>query len=179
MAKTKILNVRLTEEMYDKLNKICAENKIKKSEFIEKLFGELANKKTELISKSDENQNSITYGLRLTEEEAKSFNNYASKVGETRSRLLRKMVRELINNGVPDLLKNEESTIRFVIRQLSGISRNLNQITSSIHKNDSNAKRINSEYLESIKDHVNSVKNEFVKYLSITRKRIVLDNNGN
>lgn len=118
---------------------------------------------------------SETLHVRLTEDEQLAFQKYIDKVGVNRSVLLRKMVRELVNYPYPDLLKDEQSMIRVVIRYLAGISRNLNQITAAINTGKLAHRSVDNNYLDEIKKHVDDVKNEFLRYLEITRKRLVIN----
>ena len=46
--------------------------------------------------------------VRLTQEEGQAFRHFAEGLGETRARIMRKMIRESIN-GIPDLLNDERS----------------------------------------------------------------------
>lgn len=67
-----------------------------------------------------------------------------------------------------------QSAVRIVIRYLAGISRNLNQITTVINTGKLSHRSIDQHYLSDIQAHVDNVKNEFLKYLEITRKRLVI-----
>lgn len=109
--------------------------------------------------------------VRLTTDEADAFKNLADAAGETRSGLLRKAVREMVNDPYPDLLHDEQSTLRVVIRTLVGISRNLNQITTAINSGNTNHSKVDEMYLSRVQSHVDDVKKSFIEYLDITRKR--------
>ncbi|CAM4435699.1 MAG: hypothetical protein LEGION0398_MBIBDBAK_01369 [Legionellaceae bacterium] len=111
--------------------------------------------------------------VRLNDTESTAFKNYCDSIGETRSRILRKLVRELINNQYPDLLHDEQSMLRIVIRYLAGISRNFNQITVAINKGNSSHRNIDINYLNQIKKYVSDVQNELKKYFEVTRNRDV------
>ncbi len=56
--------------------------------------------------------------VRVTEDESEAFKYFAEGLGETRARILRKMIRESIN-GVPDLLHDERSLLMVAIHSWS------------------------------------------------------------
>lgn len=112
--------------------------------------------------------------VRLTPAEAEGFKNFADEKGELRSVLLRKAVREMVNEPYPDLLQDEQSAVRVAIRQLAGICRNLNQVTTAINGGIARDVHIDKPYLNHIKQHVDAVKAEFLNYLDITRKRKII-----
>jgi len=112
--------------------------------------------------------------VRLTPEEARAFKNFADEKKEFRSVLLRKAVREMVNEPCPDLLQDEQTTVRVVIRQLAGICRNLNQVTTAINSGIARDIHVDILYLNQIKQHVDTVKDEFLNYLEITRKRKII-----
>jgi hypothetical protein len=70
--------------------------------------------------------------VRITPEENEAFKALALNMEESRSRIVRKMVREAITGNI-DLLTDEQSLLKIAIRQLIGIANNLNQITATMH----------------------------------------------
>lgn len=68
--------------------------------------------------------------VRLTPEEADAFLAQANSLGIKRARLLRKMIREFINQQ-PDLLESEQNHLRNIVRLLMGLSRMAQQIRTS------------------------------------------------
>lgn len=120
------------------------------------------------------NNKSETLHVRLTEDEHIAFKKCADELGVKRSELLRKMVRELVNQPYPDLLHDEQSMLRVVIRYLAGISRNLNQIAAAINTGKLAHRSVDNHYLNEIKHHVDEVKSEFLTYINITRKRLIV-----
>jgi hypothetical protein len=72
--------------------------------------------------------------IRVTPEQREGFLKFTDKIGETPSRLLRKLIRESINGDI-DLLPDELLLLRILNRQLYGISNNLNQINKAMNNN--------------------------------------------
>ena len=107
--------------------------------------------------------------VRLTEEEAHAFIKVAESLRETRSRLLRKMIREAINQS-PDLLSDERSVLLIAIRQLVGIARNLNQVTAAMHSG-AVPRTMDEQYLSSVISYVKEVKNSFEVHIRKTKNR--------
>ena len=107
--------------------------------------------------------------VRLTEEEAHAFIKVAESLRETRSRLLRKMIREAINQS-PDLLSDERSVLLIAIRQLVGIARNLNQVTAAMHSGAVH-RTMDEQYLSSVISYVKEVKNAFEVHIRKTKNR--------
>lgn len=65
--------------------------------------------------------------LRLTEAEQKAFIVFAERAGESRARLLRKAVRDMVGLG-PDMLRADLESFREAVYQVAAIGRNLNQV---------------------------------------------------
>lgn len=70
--------------------------------------------------------------LRLTDAEQKAFIAFAERVGESRARLLRKAVRDMVGLG-PDLLRGDLEPFREAVYQLAAIGRNLNQVARTLN----------------------------------------------
>lgn len=65
--------------------------------------------------------------LRLTEAEQKAFIVFAERAGESRARLLRKAVRDMVGLG-PDMLRADLESFREAVYQVAAVGRNLNQV---------------------------------------------------
>jgi hypothetical protein len=112
--------------------------------------------------------------VRITPEENEAFIALALNMEESRSRLVRKMVREAITGNI-DLLTDEQSLLKIAIRQLIGIANNLNQITATMHANTT-PPAIDMKYLEELKEYVYAVKSELVNYVKHTTQRWITFN---
>jgi predicted DNA-binding protein len=109
--------------------------------------------------------------VRLTLEENSTFKKIAGGIGETRSRLLRKMIREVINNDI-DLLTDEQSFLKIAIRQLVGIANNLNQIAAAMHSGRTH-RTIDEHYLNELKNHITTVRKALEAHIIKTKTRWV------
>ncbi len=108
---------------------------------------------------------------RLTIDEDVAFNKLVERYGESRSRLIRKMIREAVN-GEPDLLTDEQSLLKIAIRQLIGIANNLNQVTMAIHAGLTH-RVVDEKYLSEVFKHVIQVKLELQNSIKKTKCRWV------
>lgn len=113
--------------------------------------------------------------VRLTPDEYQAFTRLAQKMHETRSALLRKAIREMINNPISDLLQEEQILVRVVIRHLAGIGNNLNQIAHAVNSGVIPQQRVDVAYLDRIQQQVFAVKSAFRQYLTVTRQRRIID----
>ena len=74
--------------------------------------------------------------IRLNASEDRAVIQLAGSRGEkTRSRLVRKMIRDSIAEG-PDLLKDDLKTMQEGFRQVAAIGRNINQLAKAAHSGD-------------------------------------------
>ncbi len=87
-----------------------------------------------------------------------------------RSRFIRKLVRDYIGMG-PDLATIEIKEFREAVRQLTGIARNLNQITSRINSDEKQLSSLSEHYLDDIKSHVDNVNDTLKNYIKRTIDR--------
>jgi len=108
--------------------------------------------------------------VRLTLEESEKLSNYVNKIGVKRSKLFKKVVREIINNE-PDLIVEEMKEFKNAVRQLSGISANLNQITRAINSGKVPKNSIKQSYYSDLNDNVNELKNKLNLYIDATINR--------
>lgn len=109
--------------------------------------------------------------VRVTEEEFEAFKKFAEGLGETRGRILRKMIREAVNQSI-DLLHDEKSLLMVAIRQLVGIAHNLNQITAAMHSGRTH-RTIDNNYLVEIKKYIFEVRMALEDPIKKTKNRWV------
>ena len=72
-------------------------------------------------------------GVRLREEEWAGLVQLAENLGETPSRIIRRLVREAINGG-PDYFDDGLLDLRRMYRELNSIGRNLNQLSRAANR---------------------------------------------
>lgn len=94
---------------------------------------------------------------------------------KNKSRIVRKIIREYLDLG-PDLLESEMTDFRHAVRQLSGVARNLNQLTAYVHSDASNLTKVTPEYLDRVIKHVNSLSEELKRYVKRTKDRLSENN---
>lgn len=114
-----------------------------------------------------------TIHVRLTPEEKEQGENLSETLlGKPNlSRLIRKLLREAI--GAPDLLPKEREEFSLAIRQLTGIARNLNQITAAIHSDKNQIKRFSDFNIEALLGHVTAVRDSLKQVILSSQKRLV------
>lgn len=110
--------------------------------------------------------------VRLTEEEWQHAEAASIALfGNTnKSQLLRKLLRDYIGMG-PNLVEQELKEFREAVRQLTGIARNLNQITARINNDEKNITHLSENNLERIKEKVSNVNAQLKGYISNTITR--------
>ncbi|MDH5327720.1 MAG: MobC family plasmid mobilization relaxosome protein [Gammaproteobacteria bacterium] len=117
------------------------------------------------------NKSSALY-VRITEEEAELFSQYAESVGETRSRILRKIVRELITEQ-PDLVSAELAVFKTALRQLSGATTNLNQLTRAVNSGKVPKRMTEESYWKGLRAEVKSLSKTLRQVMDATATRWV------
>ena len=110
--------------------------------------------------------------FRISKDEGESFNQYCEKNDIKKSRLLRKVVREIITNE-PDLLPEEMEAFKDAVRQLAGISRNLNQITRKVNSGACPTQLSNQGYWDDLGDYVKAVRHSLDEIIDKTENRWV------
>jgi transposase-like protein len=110
--------------------------------------------------------------VRLAASERDAFAAAAKRLGETRSNLLRRAVREIINRPA-DLLEKELAGLDEAVYQLRAIGRNLNQITRAMHLGELRDGRINPALLEELKQVVGQLANRVAELAEKSRLRRV------
>ncbi len=91
--------------------------------------------------------------VRLAADECAAFAAAAKRLGESRSNLLRRAVREIINRPA-DLLEKELAGLDEAVYQLRAVGRNLNQITRAMHQGELKDGQIDAALLEELKQTV-------------------------
>ena len=72
-------------------------------------------------------------GVRLREEEWAGLAQLAENLGETPSRVIRRLIREALTGG-PDYFDDGLIDLRRMHRELASIGRNLNQMTKAVNR---------------------------------------------
>ncbi|MFJ1270005.1 plasmid mobilization relaxosome protein MobC [Legionella lytica] len=110
--------------------------------------------------------------VRLTETEWQQAETASISLFGTnnKSRFLRKLMRDYIGMG-PDLTDKELNEFRDAVRQLTGIARNLNQITARINNNSQELKHVPVDYLKRVEQSVIALNDELKSYISNTITR--------
>ena len=107
--------------------------------------------------------------VRLTSEENESFKKIADNIGEKRSNIIRKIIREIINNDI-DLLSDEKLLIKTALRQLVGLSNNFNQLIAAIHSK-SIKETVNINHINDINKGIKSFKTELQNHIKKNQHR--------
>jgi adenylosuccinate lyase len=123
---------------------------------------------------SDETSTTVSRwaNVRLTEEEHRALDMIQERLQTTRSRLLRKVIRELIGMG-PDLLAQEWKILEDLVYQLAAIGRNLNQWLKAIHTGQAVATPAEQSLIEELRDLVEQVKKEVITAIERSCQRWV------
>ncbi|KTC94911.1 hypothetical protein Lfee_2575 [Legionella feeleii] len=110
--------------------------------------------------------------IRLTEEEWSGADSASiSLFGRpNKSRLMRKLLRDYIGMG-PDLTDEEMTAFREAIRQLTGMARNLNQITARMNSDNKQNSPLSPEYIKRLSSLVREVNEQLKGYVSHTVNR--------
>jgi hypothetical protein len=123
------------------------------------------------VSGANDNKTHPTY-LRLTEAEGDAFKRYCEARNVKRARLLRKIVRELIN-GEPDLLLAEQQDFRDATLQLAGIARNFNQLTRAVNRGKVPKQLFEERYFQELIHSVRAVRRQLDRVMDATAQRWV------
>ena len=112
--------------------------------------------------------------VRLNEEEHQALDVIQERLQTTRSRLLRKVIRELIGLG-PDLLAQEWKVLEDLVYQLAAVGRNLNQLLKAIHTGKVAATPADRAFIERVRNQVDEVKKEVTAVIERSCQRWVKD----
>jgi hypothetical protein len=110
--------------------------------------------------------------VRLHEAENRAFQNVVERLQTTRSKLLRKIIRELIGQG-PDLLDHEWQALENLIYQLGALGRNLNQYVKAIHTRQAKASPLDLALIEQVRDEVKRVDIWVIAIIARSKQRWV------
>jgi metal-responsive CopG/Arc/MetJ family transcriptional regulator len=110
--------------------------------------------------------------VRLSGSERDAFLAAAKRLGESRSNLLRRAVREIINRPA-DLLERELVGLDEAVYQLRAIGRNLNQVTRAIHLGELKDAQLNGALIESLQQAVDQLASRVTELAEKSRLRRV------
>ena len=108
--------------------------------------------------------------FRLLPHEAELFEQYAKENGTDRSKILIKVVRELITEK-PHLLPEELEEFKNATRQLMGIGRNFNQLVKVVRAGGAPPALYNETYYHAIIERIEDLKASLNSYIEITKNR--------
>ena len=110
--------------------------------------------------------------IRLTEEEWSGADSASIALfgRPNKSRLMRKLLRDYIGMG-PDLTDEEMRAFREAIRQLTGMARNLNQITARMNSDNKQNSPLFPDYIKRLSSLVREVNEQLKGYVSHTVNR--------
>ena len=106
--------------------------------------------------------------IRLTNDDKELAKHVSSEIlgKENISKLFVKMLHSTAKNQ-PILTDVQLATFRLAVCQLSGIARNLNQVTRRLNSEEVvSLDNLGSHYLESLKDYIYKLNNEFKKIIN-------------
>jgi hypothetical protein len=115
--------------------------------------------------------------FRLLPNEAELFEQYAKENGTDRSKILIKIVRELITEK-PHLLPDELEEFKNATRQLMGIGRNFNQLVKVIRAGGAPPALYNETYYQAIIERIDDLKESLNSYIQNTKNRWTDDGAG-
>jgi hypothetical protein len=110
--------------------------------------------------------------VRLDKAEDAGFQQLVERLQTSRSRLLRKMIRESIGEG-PDLLANEMKVFQDAVYQLASLGRNLNQLLKLVHSGQVMVSSQEQALMIAIRDQVECLKKETLTVIDRSRERWV------
>ena len=110
--------------------------------------------------------------VRLPVSEYEQFTLVAKRLGNTRSNLLRRAVREIIQQPA-DLLEKELAGLDEAVYQMKAVGRNLNQITRAIHMGELKEGDIGAAHLDEIRLAVHQLDKRVTELIEKSRLRRV------
>lgn len=108
--------------------------------------------------------------FRLLPNELELFQQYAEDNGTDRSKILVKIVRELVTEQ-PHLLPEELQEFKQATRQLMGIGRNFNQLVKVVRAGGAPPALYNDAYYEAILERIDNLKETLNAYIEVSRNR--------
>lgn len=115
--------------------------------------------------------------FRLLPNEAQLFEQYAKENGTDRSKILIKIVRELVTEQ-PHLLPEELEEFKNATRQLMGIGRNFNQLVKVVRAGGAPPALCNDAYYQTIIERIDELKASLNGYIQFTKNRWTDDGEG-
>ncbi len=116
---------------------------------------------------------SRTIGVRLTDAEYERFGTAAKLLGDSRARLLRLAVREVIQQPA-DLTDKEIAALDEAAHQLKAIGRNLNQITRAVHMGELKEGQVDMVVLAALTQQVKQLDARIAEVIEKSRLRRVM-----
>ena len=116
---------------------------------------------------------SRTIGVRLTDAEYERFGVAAKLLGDSRARLLRLAVREVIQQPA-DLTDKEIAALDEAAHQLKAIGRNLNQITRAVHMGELKEGQVDMVVLAALTQQVKQLDARIAEVIEKSRLRRVM-----
>ena len=122
-------------------------------------------------SKPSEIRSRVAF-VRLREEESEGLKKMAENLGETPSRVIRRLIREALTGG-PDYFDDGLIDLRRMHRELASIGRNLNQMTKAVNR----GQVVNGEEMRAVINaavvQMEAVKGLYLRAVRATVKRMV------
>jgi len=115
---------------------------------------------------------SHVFTIRLSPEENAALTKSATGYGVKRSRIVRRLLRELIRQR-PDYFDQEQNDLRGLNQQLSAIGRNLNQIARKLNSNEVISKNELEHDLTQMKGELKAVRSYLGKEIEAATRRTV------
>lgn len=109
---------------------------------------------------------------RIDGKEKAALSVLAGRLGETPSRVIRRLIREAIN-GETDLFDPGLEVLAGATNQLAAVGRNLNQIARAVNEGRVMADPVSSEQMTEIMAQVSALDNAFRDVIGTTRSRKV------
>lgn len=110
--------------------------------------------------------------VRLAGWEHEAFIAAAKRLNDTRSNLLRRAVREIINRPA-DLLEKELAALNEAVHQLKAVGRNLNQIARAVHTGEIKEAQVDPAVLAALRQSVETLAARFMEVMEASQLRRV------
>jgi hypothetical protein len=109
---------------------------------------------------------------RLSEQEYQAYLVVVQSLSTTRSRLIRKLIRELVGVG-PDLLADDMKSLSNGIYQLGALGRNLNQMLRAMHSGQLAGQTADFELVKGVREEVLILQAEWLEAINRSKTRLV------
>ena len=110
--------------------------------------------------------------VRLDEAEDRAFQQVVEGLRTTRSRLLKKIIREMIGLG-PDMLTQEWKLFEALAYQLAAVGRNFNQLIRAVHSGKATITPEDLVLVEKVRDQIDRVEREVIAIIDRSHHRWV------